>query len=569
MTSIAASSPSSRAAWLAAGATTFAALGAVALWLTTTSTGALREQLKVLQPWWLDACVFAGLVAAIFLAGGLTRGVLRRDAARLALLAALGAALTIFVAPRTNRIFYDEQIYQGIGQNMADLRLAQVCHDGSVEYGRLRCANGDYNKQPYAYPHLLSLAFRLVGVHGWTAFAVNAAVMALTVCGVYLLAWVLFRDRDAALFGGLLIALTPQQLMWSATAAVEPSASLAAVSALLGAGYYLRTGGAVPMCATAIAAAYAIQFRPESLLILPIIAFLTWPRLRLDLQTPAGWWVTNLFLLLVAVHVAHLYVIRDVDWGTVGPRLSFRYVPENFRVNGWFYVRDERFPVVFTLLAAAGLSVRASARERASLAACFLVFLGIGLVFYAGSYNYGADVRYSLMTYPPIAVLGGVGAARLARAVSNATARFGSGRVGVPLIVVALLFQFLWYAPVVRASTEEAWAARADVRYAHTFSRALPGNSYVLTHNPGMFHVWGVNAGQMSLVTSNPAYLRYLAERYQGGIYLHWNFWCNVQDPVQPEICRAALAAAPGEVVTEYRERDQRFAFYRVKLSAP
>jgi hypothetical protein len=238
-------------------------------------------------------------------------------------------------------------------------------------------------------------------------------------------------------------------------------------------------------------------------------------------------------------------------------------------VNGWFYLNDERFPVIFTILAAAGLSARADARARVSMAACFLLFLGIGLVFYAGSYNYGADVRYSLMTYPPIAVLGGLGAVRLARAAAHATARFGFARAGVPLIVMALLFQFLWYAPVVRATTEEAWAARADVRFAHTFSRAIPRNSYVLTHNPSMFHLWGVNAGQMSLATSSPAYLRYLAERYQGGVYLHWNFWCNVQDPVQPDVCRAALAAAPGEVVTEYRERDQRFAFYHLRPSAP
>ena len=47
--------------------------------------------------------------------------------------------LTLFVAPRTNRIYYDEQIYQSIGQNLADLRLAQMCNDGSVEYGRLQC----------------------------------------------------------------------------------------------------------------------------------------------------------------------------------------------------------------------------------------------------------------------------------------------------------------------------------------------------------------------------------------------------------------------------------------------
>ena len=182
-------------------------------------------------------------------------------------------------------------------------------------------------------------------------------------------------------------------------------------------------------------------------------------------------------------------------------------------------------------------------------------------MFYAGSYNYGADVRYSLMTYPPIAVLGGLGAAQLARLTARLDAR-------VPvraLIVTALAFQFLWYAPVVRATTEEAWAARADVRFAEAFAAELPRNSYVLTHNPGMFHLWGINAGQMSRVIANPAYRALLGRRYTGGVFVHWNFWCNVQDPVQQEICRKALATGPSEMVKEYRERDQHYALYRIK----
>jgi hypothetical protein len=134
------------------------------------------------------------------------------------------------------------------------------------------------------------------------------------------------------------------------------------------------------------------------------------------------------------------------------------------------------------------------------------------------------------------------------------------------LLVTILVFQFLWYAPAVRATTEEAWAARADVRFAQAFAQEIPGNAYVLTHNPGMFHLWGVNAGQMALVTSNPAYVRFLARHYSGGIYLHWNFWCNVDDPVQQQVCRAALATSPADVVKEYRERDQRFAFYRITV---
>ena len=47
---------------------------------------------------------------------------------------------------------------------------------------------------------------------------------------------------------------------------------------------------------------------------------------------------------------------------------------------------------------------------------------------------------------------------------------------------------------------------------------------------------------------------------------MHWNFWCNVQDPVQPEFCRKALQLKPFELVREYRERDQRFAFYRLEV---
>jgi hypothetical protein len=81
-----------------------------------------------------------------------------------------------------------------------------------------------------------------------------------------------------------------------------------------------------------------------------------------------------------------------------------------------------------------------------------------------------------------------------------------------------------------------------------------------------MFHLWGVNAGQMSQVVANPAYVSLLGRRYTGGIYLHWNFWCNAQDPAQQEVCRTAMATAPAEIVKEYRERDQRYAFYRMRV---
>ena len=86
----------------------------------------------------------------------------------------------------------------------------------------------------------------------------------------------------------------------------------------------------------------------------------------------------------------------------------------------------------------------------------------------------------------------------------------------------------------------------------------------MLTQNPGMFHLWGVSAGQMSRAVASPTYTSWLIRQHPCGVYLHWNFWCNVQETAQPALCRAAMALGPSTLASEHRERDQRFAFYRL-----
>jgi hypothetical protein len=84
-----------------------------------------------------------------------------------------------------------------------------------------------------------------------------------------------------------------------------------------------------------------------------------------------------------------------------------------------------------------------------------------------------------------------------------------------------------------------------------------------------MFHIWGVNAGQMSIVLANPSHLDYLGRRYPGGVYLHWNFWCNVTDQSQRNLCQDVKTVRPAEPIRELVERDQRFGFYRFSLDSP
>ena len=207
--------------------------------------------------------------------------------------ALVGAALLAFalsagVAPRTSRIYFDEQIYQHIGQNLSDLRLAQMCNDGSVEYGILRCALGEYNKQPYGYPHALSVLYRAFGVHERIAFWFNNLCAAALVVIVFWATYLLFGDPRAAAFAALVAAFVPEQLRWSNTAAVEPSAALACAFAFMTVVHFVRAGSSVSLVLAMVAAAVAAQFRAESLLIIPLVGFVIWIIVANDLSKSFG-----------------------------------------------------------------------------------------------------------------------------------------------------------------------------------------------------------------------------------------------------------------------------------------
>ena len=65
-----------------------------------------------------------GVVVGAVVLPGLSRLIDRRDLLRMMLPVALAVGLVVAVTPRTNRIFYDEHIYQNAGQNLAALKLA-------------------------------------------------------------------------------------------------------------------------------------------------------------------------------------------------------------------------------------------------------------------------------------------------------------------------------------------------------------------------------------------------------------------------------------------------------------
>lgn len=377
---------------------------------------------------------------------------------------------------------------------------------------------------------------------------------------VFLTGHYLFRDIRVSLFSSLIYVLIPHNIIWGNTTAVEPSTALFTGMALLSLLHFLKEKTTAALFLLSVVLPFSLQFRFESVLIVPVvllaIALYDWKTLK----TREFYLFLLLSLVLVLAHVLHLYSVRGDSWGASGDKMSLSFMLNNLKSNGMFYLDNKRFPMLFTILAAFGIVYNKDfLKERLIVVTWFLLLWGVFLTFYAGSYNYGQDVRYSVVSYMPLSLLAGLGLYRIG------AARF-SNKLFTAAAAVIIFIAFSAHLPYIRAEGEEAWECRADyVQAKKMLSLVDRENSVILTHNPGMFLLWGANAAQTSTLTYNRDRMNFFFGRYGQNVYFHYNYWCNVDNPVQRKFCDDMLTIYDCEKISYYTVQNKTFALYRIK----
>ncbi len=540
----------------------FALVAAVlGVWLSSSTPEGLKEALRFLSPRAAELA-FVLLLAGAALSVSEIRDSLPSKSFFYPGAAFLMAFLVVaLVPPETHRIYYDEDIYENVAQNIVWMGRAQMCNEGTIEANTFRCDAHEYNKEPNAFPFLLSLAFRLTGVRESAAHVLNHLVFALGAAALFWLSAMLFERASAGFGAALVYTLTPQNLLWGATVAAEPAA---ASFAAVGFGAFVlfsrrpswRTG-----LFAGSALAFASQFRPESGLILAVAAGIVLLMAPSLLRERALWATALLTFTLLVPQLGHTWAVRHERWGGAETgKFSLDFAKANLGPNARYYAGGEDFPRFFTVLALLGLVRPGRRRESFSILLWFLLFFGIFIPFYAGSYRYGADVRFSLMSATPLAALAGGGLAWLA----SLSGRFSAA----PYLLT--IYAASAYLPFTRAIGRESWASRADHAAAVRMVGEVPADGIVLSHNPGMIHVMGRSAAQTSTSTYQPGRVDEFFHRFPGGVYFHYNFWCNVDDPVQNDFCRQVLATFKTRVILEESSGFYRFVLYRLlPRSAP
>ena len=543
------------------------------------SKGELTKILKKWVPWGLRVNFFLLIISIAICYRdllNLARQFLNTKGILLAVLFLLAFSMTSFVVPRTHRIYYDEDIYANVGQNIALTNQTGYCNYGTFEYGEYFPHWISYNKEPSGWPFLISLMFQMLGTNEFYAFLLNNLFFATGALVAFSITWHLTGGYFTSFLAGLAFALIPHNLIWSNTAAAEPSAALFAGLTFLSLIIFLKTKEDRHLFFASLMIPFACQMRPESLFVVPlaiVVLIVISPGAFADRKL---WTFTLLTTLFLLPHVLHFYAVSGHSWGAEGTKFSLEFLKNNLSTNGIYYLNDKHFPVIITALAVLGLFCSRKLFKWRLLILCwFLLFWGIFLFFYAGSYQYGADVRFAVVSFMPLAVLAGMGGGWIRDKLDAGCQMLDTGflggdssrRVAVScLVIFVLIFSSLKFMPLISRVGQEAWGSRHDHKYAKEFISKIPERSIVLTQNPTMLLLWNQNAIQTYAGINNPDLIKDLIKRYQGHVYFHYNYWCNTKNKRNRRLCQGIRDKYHLEEIAKAKEQDYEYGLYRLMI---
>jgi hypothetical protein len=116
--------------------------------------------------------------------------------------------------------------------------------------------------------------------------------------------------------------------------------------------------------------------------------------------------------------------------------------------------------------------------------------------------------------------------------------------------------------------SREAIEAVADVDFVAEVSKTLPGGSVVLSSDPCIWLLKGVNASQFyTLDTMVRTNLSELVNQFPGGVYVHWGFWQNAE-PGSAATVAQLLAVTGAKPIARAQSQAFKMGVFRIDTPA-
>ncbi len=476
-----------------------------------------------------------------------------------------GFYLRMFVVPHSHHIFFDEDIYLNMAQNIVNEGKACLCNYGNTE----NCFNCISNKQPYGLPAFYSIFFFLFGVSETVAVNVSIIIATFSILLVFLVSYLIFKEEKLSVYSALVFTLVPIHLRWSVTQALGPLLVFFSLLTILLFLIYLEKRKGFILFAFFCTLAYACQIRPESMLMAVVAAsfFIFMDHNIFKIVRDKKFLIALiLFFILILPTVEHTDNMKHEDWGASGSKFSKDIIKRNLADNSRFFVENTRFPLIFTIFSIIGLifGLYKYPKKIIPFIIWFLLFFAIFIPFYAGSFNYGKDVRFSLNLYPSVAIFSGLGFYLLNLILLK---RFKQKKELIKLsihvlVILLIIVSFIPFIGLVSNYGEKGWDAKAAHDFAVSEAQSIK-NCMVISKVPSMFLVEGVPAMQIFLVSDKEMMMK-LHKEYDC-VMFYEEYWCINSEVDREGICSNFKMDYKLKTYKSFEIKDKIYTFYTVE----
>ncbi|NNN05057.1 MAG: hypothetical protein HKL90_04070 [Elusimicrobia bacterium] len=355
----------------------------------------------------------------------------------------LGALVIRMAQPRIHRVYYDEFEHLSAARTLTKTgRFAEALVGGVRGWDVLQAP-----AWPGGHHAALAAVFRVFGDSTAVAFNWSALLSGLTVVFIFWAALESGAEERGALAAAFAWAVSPLALRYAAACDLTSSSLFWSAAALAALHARESEPGFASDAFAALSLAYAVQVRPENVLLIGYAA-LTLRRRSLILPALAG----AVFPAVIAL----LNRAAGIPGYSPETTKALADLQRQLPVNIAFLASALGFSLVIVPAAALG-AARPPVRRLALLSA---LFLAVYSSFFMGRFNAGGADRYALAVMLPLTVAAAAGLAR------------------APLAAVLLLAGLAWRGP----GGPDPERAREE-RFAASARDALPPGALVIAFN--------------------------------------------------------------------------------------
>ncbi len=363
--------------------------------------------------------------------------------------------IRLFFIPHSLLVTDDEYFHANIARNMQDSQQNCFCDN----YIDSECRAYTITYWPPGYQTILSLVFAIFPTDINTVFYFNTVIGALSVIIMFLVLYLILKDQESALFGAAFFAVIPIHLLLSGSGSPEVLDVFFLLLTLIAFIIYVRNQEPKTLLLLVFLLPLTMYLEIEFVFLVPLFGLfliLFDSKLKsklLDSRFIAAVLLCFLLLTPVFYQIEHDKMIGLESYNdSIAQKMG--YFKENIKDNLLFWVNNQKFPLIYSLLTLLGLVLLAWKREWKNIIFYSVFFLGIFIFYTAyeiGNFELGRSFRYTIYLYIPMLVCMTYLISQFRQVLIKHKGEIYNGmRI---LLIIVILFVFFKFQPYVNKYT--------------------------------------------------------------------------------------------------------------------